>query len=116
MVSRLRVPKGNGFFYGDGEFNSKRFLNRIVHRGYLPVIKPRKRNPKGFGARIRDEIYDEEKYKERSVCEGFFGALTNWFGENIPCFLYNTTLTRIGLRVIAYALRLLLRLNINLLV
>jgi hypothetical protein len=34
----------------------------------LPVIKPKKRNPKGFGARIRDKIYNEEVYeKDRFV-------------------------------------------------
>lgn len=113
MTSTLKVPKGEGFFYGDGEYDSKNFLDKIVLRGYLPIIKPTKRNPRSFGARVRDKIYDNEIYKDRSICEGFFGALTNWFGEKVPCFLYETTLTRIGLRVVAYALRILLRLNIN---
>ncbi len=80
----------------------------------MPIIKIKKRNPKGFGARIRDTIYNEEEYKERSICEGFFGALTNWFGERVPCFLVDTIITRIGLRVAAYALRILSRLDINL--
>ncbi len=75
MLSKLRVPKGTGFFYGDEEYNSKRFLNRIVLRDYLPVIKPKKRNPRGFGAGVRNEIYDEEIYKERSVCED---SLLGW--------------------------------------
>ena len=55
----------------------------VVSRGYLPVIKPKKKNPKGFGARIRDKSYDGDKYKKRSICGGFFGALTNWFGEGV---------------------------------
>jgi hypothetical protein len=113
MTSVLEVPYGEGFFYGDGEYNSKDFLDKIIIRGYLPIIRPKKRNPKSLGARIRDEIYDEEKYRERSICEGFFGALTNWFGGNVPCFLYKTTLTRICIRIVAYALRILFRLNIN---
>lgn len=113
MTSALKVPYGEGFFYGDGEYNSKVFLDKIVIRGYLPIIRPTKRNPKSLGARVRDEIYDEGKYKERSICEGFFGALTNWFGGRVPCFLYKTTLTRICIRIIAYALRILFRLSIN---
>ena len=79
----------------------------------MPIIKSGKRNPKGFGARIRDKSYDGETYKKRSVCEGFFGALTNWFGEGVPCFLDNTTITGIGLRIVAYVLRILLRFYIN---
>jgi hypothetical protein len=113
VTSKLKVPKGKGFLYGDGEYNSKKFLNKVVRQGYLPIIKPKKRNPKGFGARIRNEIYDEEEYKERAICEGFFGALTNWFGDEVPCFLSKTTITRIGLRIIAYALRILLRIYIR---
>jgi hypothetical protein len=113
MISKLRVSKCKGFFYGDGEYNSKRFLNKVVSQGYLPIIKPKKRNSKGFGARIRDKSYDGDTYKKRSVCEGFFGALTNRFGEDVPCFLDNTTMTRIGLRIVAYALKILLRFYIN---
>jgi hypothetical protein len=113
MTSALEVPNGEGFFYGDGEYNSKDFLDKIVIRGYLPIVKPKKRNPKSLGAMIRDEIYDDEIYKDRSICEGFFGALTNWFSGRVPCFLYKTTLTRICIRIIAYALRILFRLNIN---
>ena len=40
---------------------------------------------------MRDKSYDGETYKKRSVCEGFVGALTNWFGEDVPCSLDNTT-------------------------
>ena len=55
---------------------------------------------------MQDKSYDGEKYKKRSICEGFFGALTNWFEEGVPCFLDNTTITRVGLRIAAYILRI----------
>ena len=67
MISKLRVPNGKGFFQGGGEYNSKRFLNKVVIRGYLPIIKPKKRNTNGFGAWIRDKNYDGEMYKKRSI-------------------------------------------------
>jgi hypothetical protein len=51
----------------DDEYNSKRCLNKVVSRCYLPVIKPKKRNPKGFGARIRYKSYDGEMYQKRSI-------------------------------------------------
>jgi hypothetical protein len=72
------------YFYGDAEYDSRIFLNRVVESGYLPCIKPRKIKAKGYGARIRDRIFDRQKYRRRGVCEGFFGALTNWFGDSIP--------------------------------
>ncbi len=46
----------------------------------MPVVKPKKLNPRGFGAGIRNEIYDEEIYKERSVCEGSFIERVNLIG------------------------------------
>ncbi len=80
----------------------------------MPIIKTKERNPKGLEAKVRDKIYDEYTCGERSICESFFNALTNWFGEVITCFLGCSTITRISLRTVAYAVRILLRLNINL--
>ncbi len=102
-----------GYFFGDREYDSKKLLNRIVERGYLPIIKPKRIRAGGFGSRIRDRLFNDEIYKRRSVCEGFFGALTNWFGDRVPCFLFETTITRILLRLLAYALRILLRIKID---
>jgi len=102
-----------GYFFGDSEYDSKQLLNKIVDRGYLPIIKPRKISPGGFGSKIRDRLFKDEIYKRRSVCEGFFGALTNWFGDSVPCFLDETTITRTLLRVLAYALRILLRIKMD---
>lgn len=107
------MPEGSGYLFGDGEYDSREFLNKVVDKGYMPMIKPRKISASGFGSKIRDRIFNREAYKHRSVYEGFFGALTNWFGDKIPCFLEETTITRILLRVLAYALRILLRININ---
>ncbi|HPO89441.1 MAG TPA: transposase [Methanothrix sp.] len=113
IKSELTVPEGSGYLFGDGEYDSRKFLNDVVDKGYMPVIKPRKISAGGFGSRIRDRIFNSEIYKHRSVCEGFFGALTNWFGDRIPCFLEETTITRILLRVMAYALRILSRFSIK---
>jgi len=102
-----------GYLFGDREYDSKPFLNKIDERGYLPIIKPKKISASGFGSKIRDRLFNEEIYKRRSVCEGFFGAITNWFGDRVSCRLIETTITRILLRALAYALRILLRANID---
>ncbi len=107
------MPEGMGYFFGDGEYDSKQLLNKIDDRGYIPIIKPGKISASGFGSKIRDRLFNEEIYKRRLVCEGFFGALTNWFGDRAPCLLIESTITRILLRVLAYALRILLRINID---
>ena len=76
-------------------------------------IVSNRRGPKGFRARIRDKIINGKIYEKRSIREGFFGALTNWFGDKTLHFLDNNTITRIGLRIVAYGLWVLLRFYIN---
>jgi len=49
-----RLPEGKGYFYADAAYDSRRVLNTIVDRGYLPIVKPRKNRARGYGARIRD--------------------------------------------------------------
>ena len=77
------------------------------------MVKPRKISASVWGSRIRDRLFNEEIYDDRAICEGFCGALTNWFGNRVPCFLRTTTITRVALRVISYALRILLRIVIS---
>ncbi len=68
------IPEGSGFALADGAFDAKKVLNELVGKGYLPVVKPAKRKPDGFGSKIRDLFFDESIYRYRSVGEGFFGA------------------------------------------
>ncbi len=107
-----RLPEGKGYFYADAAYDSRKVLNTVVDRGYIPIVKPRKNKAKGYGAKIRDEIFDKDLYKRRGICEGFFGALTNWFSDRIPCFLVETAITRLLIRIACYALRILLRVSI----
>jgi len=88
-------------------------LNIVVDRGHLPIVKPRKNRAKGYGAKIRDRIFDKEKYRRKGICEGFFGALTNWFGDRIPSSLVETAVIRLLVRVACYALRILLRVRVS---
>jgi hypothetical protein len=47
------------------------------------MVKRGLTSPRGYGARMRDRIYDETLYAYRSVGEGIFGALTVEFGDRI---------------------------------
>jgi hypothetical protein len=53
------IPEGGGVILGDGAFNAKPVLNTIALRGYIPIVKKGSKSPKGYGARMRDRIYDE---------------------------------------------------------
>ncbi len=41
-ITKVTVPEGMGYFFGDSEYDSNQLLNKIVDRGYLPIINPRK--------------------------------------------------------------------------
>ena len=59
------------------------------------MIKKTKKGARGYGAKKRNEVFDEEVYKKRSICEGSFGALANRFGDRVNTFLESTTIIRI---------------------
>ena len=62
----------------------------------------------GWRNKARRE-YDDELYKLRHVGEGIFDALSNWFGDRVKTMLRESTLTRIGARIIAYQVRIYMR-------
>jgi len=98
-----RLPEGN--FYADAAYDSRRVLNTVVDRGYLPIVKEKTKREvteQEFG------IFDKDKYRRRGIYEGLL-ALNNWFGDRIPCSLVETAVTRLLIRVACYALRILLR-------
>ena len=102
------IPEGSGFALADGAFDTKKALNNIVEKGYLPVVKPTKRMPDGFGSKIIDLFFDESVYRYRSVGVGFFGALSVEFGERLKS-RGRSDKTRILARNIVYCIKIALR-------
>jgi hypothetical protein len=103
------IPEGGGVMLGDGAFNARPILNTIASRGYIPMVKRGSRSPRGYGARIRDRVYDESLYAYRSVGEGVFGALIVEFGDRLKTRREESTKTRTHLRIIIYCLKILVR-------
>ena len=103
------IPEGGGIMLGDGAFDANPVLNTIASKGYIPLVKRGSRSPRGYGARIRDRVYDEDLYAYRGVGEGVFGALTVEFGERLKTRRKEPTKTRILLRIIIYCLKILVR-------
>jgi hypothetical protein len=106
------IPEGVGMMLVDGTSGAKPILNTIASRGYIPMVKKGSRSPRGYGARIRDRVYDEALYPYRSVGEGIFGALTVEFGDRLKTRREESTKTRTHLRIIIYCLKILVEVDI----
>ena len=83
-------------------------LNDLVSKGYIPFVKPTKVKPGGYGAKIRDRVFDKKLYRFRAVGEGLFGALTIEFGDRMKSKGRSGN-SRIVLRLIVYCLKILVR-------
>lgn len=81
------IPEGGGFALADGAFDTKKVLNELVWKGYLPIVKPTKR---------------------KAVGEGFFGALSVEFGERLKS-RGKSDKKRVLARNIVYCIKLALR-------
>jgi len=103
-----KIPEGSGFALADGAFDAKKVLNELVEKGYVPIVKPTKRKPDGFGSKIRDLFFDESIYRYRGVGERFFGALSVEFGERLKS-RGKSDEARILARNIVYCIKIALR-------
>ena len=106
------IPKGKGYALADGAYDNWHTLNNLVKKNYLPMVKMTKRNPRGFGARIRNKIFSKDIYRKRSIGEGIFAALSNQFGDRLKTKLIETTASRVLSRCIIYSSKIYLRLSL----
>ena len=100
---------GKGFLFADRWYEYEEFIRSVYRHGYKPVIKPNIWRVEGYWRNKARDEYDDELYKRRSVGEGLFGILSNWFGDRVKTMLRETTLTRIGARIIVYQVRIYMR-------
>jgi hypothetical protein len=81
----------------------------MASKGYAPMVKPGGVSPGGYGARMRDGLFDESLYRLRAVGEGIFGALTMEFGDRMRTRRKESSETRILLRLMVYYLKVVAR-------
>ena len=103
------LPEGSGNFYADGAYDSKKVLNTVVERGYRPIVKKTKNPRVVLAVRRGMKYFPRRSISTGILMRGFWGAFTTWFGCRVCCFLKGTTVTRILLGVMCYALKILLR-------
>jgi len=84
-------------------------LNDLAYKGYIPIVKPRKPSPRGYGARIGDDLFNESLYGLRDVGKGVFGALTIEFGDRMKTMRKKFKETRLLLRLTVYCQKILAR-------
>lgn len=109
------VPQGSGIVYADAWYDDNTTIGVLYEKGYTPIICPNKNRRKGFYRRKARKLYRMREhrlgYRQRGRGESVFGSLTNQFGDRLHTRLVQTTRTRIAAGVIAYQLRLIIRVN-----
>ena len=103
------IPSGSGPAFADGAFDAEPFVAFGASKGYAPMVKPGRVSPGGYGARMRDGLFDESLYRLRAVGEGIFGALTMEFGDRMRTGRKESSETRILLRLLVYCLKVVAR-------
>ncbi len=108
-----KIREGSDFLLADRWYDDKKVLYNVVERGYKPLIRPRGYGARGYGAKLRDDIWRDFRlrrlYKLRGVGEGFFGALALWFGQRLTAKKLEVVKLRLAMRCLLYNLRIWIR-------
>ena len=56
------IPPGDEGLFADGEFDTKKFLNMILRKGYYPIIKSGSNSPSNVGDSVRDAVFNVADY------------------------------------------------------
>lgn len=111
--TRDTIVPGTGLFMGDKWYDVNGVFRTAYRNGYTPLISPQRGRGRGYWRRRARKVYNWEwrKYRQRGRGESVFGSLTNAFGDRLHTRLKETTYTRSAARVIAYQVRILIRVN-----
>ena len=86
----------------------------MFKHGYRPIVKPNKERWRGYYRKKARKLYNhpvgKQKYRHRSRGESIFASLTNEFGDRLKSIKPNVSEIRIGCRVIAYQVKIVMRL------
>lgn len=109
------IVKGNKNLLADAWYDDNKSFGIMFDSGYDPIVKPNKDRWKGHNRKKARKLYfnpiGRQKYKQRPRGESIFGALTNQFGDRLKTLRYDTSSIRIGSRVIAYLVRIYMRID-----
>jgi len=100
----------------DAWYDDNKALRTMFKRGYTPYVSPNTGRWRGRWRHKARKLYmhplGRQKYRQRGRGESPFGSLTNEFGDRLRTSRNDTTVIRIGCRIIAYQLKIYIRNNI----
>jgi hypothetical protein len=109
------LTEGNGDLLADAWYDSNDALGVMFKFGYQSIVKPNKERLDGYFRRKARKLYrhpiGRQKYRQRGRGESIFGSLTNNYGDRLKTMRIDTSEIRIGSRLIAYQVKILMRIN-----
>ncbi|MEM7826722.1 MAG: transposase [Candidatus Aenigmatarchaeota archaeon] len=109
------IVGGRKELYADSWYDQNKTFRAIIKQGYIPIIKPNKERSKGYWRNKARKFWNpinKLKYHNRGRGESCFGSLINWLGDRLKTSRIDTSITRIGARVIAYLVKIYMRIEI----
>jgi len=109
------LMEGKKELYADSWYDQNKTFKALIENGYTPIIKPNKDRWKGYWRHKARKFWNpinKLKYRQRGRGESCFGSLTNEFGDRLKTSRIDTSITRIGARIIAYLTKIYIRISI----
>lgn len=76
----IKGQKGITKFYGDKGYDAENLHRYCYWKDIQTIIKPKKRNKRGWARKKQMKNYSEEDYHQRSLIESGFGAMKRKYG------------------------------------
>lgn len=115
IAVKQTLIKGKGRLLGDPWYDDNKAFREMFHSGYKPIIKPNRNRFRGFWRKVARNKFQDDKqkkrpfYRQRGRGESIFGSLTNEFGDRLKTSRDESTITRIGARIIAQMTKIYMR-------
>lgn len=109
------MVKGEGKLLADAWYDDNKGIGEMFKQGYEPIVKPNKNRDSGYWRKKARKIFNDPFkkcfYKQRPRGESLFGSLTNEFGDRLKTSRYESSITRIGARIIVHMTKIYMRVN-----
>lgn len=107
------IVEGDKELLADAWYDDNKSFGIMFRAGYDPIVKPNKERFRGYYRHKARKLFMNptgmQKYRQRGRGESMYGSLTNAYGDRLKTSRYDTSITRIGCRVIAYSVRIMIR-------
>ena len=110
------LTDGSKHLYADAWYDDNKSFRIMIRKGYQPIVKSNKDRWRGYwrhrARKMWNKLSNRFAYRNRGRGESVFGTLTNWLGDRLKTSLISTSITRIGARILAYLVRIYMRISV----